>query len=111
VSVWGAGFFLYFKYLYYNNIIIQVVCRAILVIKDVMKAEGFNIGINLGAVAGAGIEEHVHYHVVPRWNGDTNIMPVLADVKIIPEHLVSTCRKLRDGFNRLFPESSREVKK
>jgi len=92
-----------------NTALLQEVCRAIEVIRDVMKAEGFNIGINLGAVAGAGIEEHVHYHVVPRWNGDTNIMPVLADIKIIPEHLVNTCKKLRDGFNRLFPDSSRGV--
>lgn len=94
-----------------NSFLIQEVCRTVQVIRDVMKAEGFNIGINLGAVAGAGIEEHMHYHIVPRWNGDTNIMPVLADIKIIPEHLLSTCRKLRDGFNRLFPESSKEVKK
>jgi ATP adenylyltransferase len=86
-----------------NALLIQEVCRVTQVIKLVMKAEGFNIGINVGAVAGAGFAEHVHYHVVPRWTGDTNIMPVLADVKIIPEHLLSTCRKLREGFRILYP--------
>jgi ATP adenylyltransferase len=85
-----------------NGLVLEEVCRALDVLKDVMKPDGFNIGINLGAVAGAGIEGHLHYHIVPRWHGDTNIMPVLADVKIIPEHLVSTCRKLREGFQRLY---------
>jgi ATP adenylyltransferase len=88
-----------------NGLIVEEVCRCLKVLKDVMKPDGFNIGINVGAVAGAGIEGHLHYHVVPRWHGDTNIMPVLADVKIIPEHLVSTCRKLRDGFRRLYGDA------
>ncbi len=92
------------------KLLMEEVCRAMGVIRNVMHAEGFNIGINIGAVAGAGFEEHVHYHIVPRWNGDTNIMPVLADVKIIPEHLRSTCRKLRDEFTILYPESTNEVK-
>jgi ATP adenylyltransferase len=86
-----------------NALVIQEVCCAIQVLKSVMRPNGFNVGINMGAVAGAGIEEHVHYHIVPRWHGDTNIMPVLADVKVIPEHLLSTCRKLRDEFERLYP--------
>ncbi len=88
-----------------NGFVIEQVCRSLNVLRDIMKPDGFNIGINLGAVAGAGIEEHLHYHIVPRWHGDTNIMPVLADVKIIPEHLVSTCRKLRDGFRRLYHDA------
>jgi ATP adenylyltransferase len=92
------------------KLLMEEVCRTMGVIRNVMHAEGFNIGINIGAVAGAGFEEHVHYHIVPRWNGDTNIMPVLADVKIIPEHLLSTCRKLRDEFTVLYPESANEVK-
>jgi ATP adenylyltransferase len=57
---------------------------------------GFNLGWNLGHVAGAGIEDHVHLHVVPRWSGDTNFMPVLADVKVVPEHLLVTRDRLRD---------------
>jgi ATP adenylyltransferase len=55
---------------------------------------GFNVGWNLGRVAGAGIEDHVHLHVVPRWNGDTSFMPVLADVKVLPEALAETRRRL-----------------
>ena len=56
--------------------------------------QGFNVGWNLGRIAGAGIVDHVHLHVVPRWAGDTNFMPVLADVKVLPEHLAETRRKL-----------------
>ena len=90
-----------------NGLLIEEVCRAIRTLKLVMHAEGFNVGINMGKVAGAGYEEHVHYHIVPRWTGDTNILPVLADVKVIPEHLRSTCAKLREGFHRLYPEKPR----
>jgi len=60
--------------------------------------QGFNLGWNIGRVAGAGIEDHVHLHVVPRWNGDTNFMPVLADVKVLPEHLAATAERLRDAW-------------
>jgi ATP adenylyltransferase len=56
--------------------------------------QGYNLGWNLGRIAGAGIVDHVHLHVVPRWAGDTNFMPVLADVKVLPEHLAETRRKL-----------------
>jgi ATP adenylyltransferase len=55
---------------------------------------GYNAGWNLGRIAGAGVVDHVHLHVVPRWAGDTNFMPVLADVKVLPEHLLETRRKL-----------------
>ena len=61
---------------------------------DVFKPQGFNLGWNLGRVAGAGIVDHVHLHVVPRWSGDTNFMPVLADVKVLPEHLEETRARL-----------------
>ena len=60
--------------------------------------QGYNLGWNLGRVAGAGIVDHVHLHLVPRWLGDTNFMPVLADVKILPEHLVETRRRLADAW-------------
>ena len=70
--------------------------RALGVLGDVMAPHGFNAGINIGRVAGAGVEDHLHLHVVPRWNGDTNFMPVLADVKVLPEHLAETRRRLAD---------------
>ena len=60
--------------------------------------QGYNVGWNLGRVAGAGVVDHVHLHVVPRWAGDTNFMPVLADVKVLPEHLLETRRKLAQAW-------------
>ena len=69
-----------------------------------MNPDGFNIGLNLGRVAGAGVEDHLHFHIVPRWNGDTNFMPVLGDVKVISEHLLSTYDKLEGTFKALNKE-------
>ena len=62
------------------------------------RPDGYNLGWNLGRVAGAGIVDHVHLHVVPRWSGDTNFMPVLADVKVLPEHLLETRARLVAGW-------------
>jgi ATP adenylyltransferase len=67
-----------------------LVGRGIRVLRSSMAPQGFNVGANLGRVAGAGVEDHVHFHVVPRWNGDTNFMPVLADTRMIPELLPQT---------------------
>jgi len=61
----------------------------------VMKPDGFNVGINIGKVAGAGIAEHLHIHIVPRWNGDTNFMPVLANTSVVPDALLAIAAKLR----------------
>jgi ATP adenylyltransferase len=63
-----------------------------------LRCEGLNGGWNQGRAAGAGIEDHLHFHLVPRWNGDTNFMPILADVKVVPEHLEATAVKLRESF-------------
>jgi ATP adenylyltransferase len=72
--------------------------RTIKVLRAELNPEGFNVGANIGRVAGAGIPDHVHLHVVPRWNGDTNFMPVLGEVKVINEHLLKTAEKLRPAF-------------
>ena len=68
------------------------------ILEKTFKPDGFNIGINLGRVAGAGIKDHVHLHIVPRWEGDTNFMPVLADVRVIPEHISKTYNTLKENF-------------
>jgi len=66
----------------------------------VMKPDGFNIGVNLGRAAGAGIEEHLHIHIVPRWNGDTNFMPVISGATVLPEALRDLAGKLRAAFTK-----------
>jgi ATP adenylyltransferase len=68
--------------------------RGIAALAETYAPQGYNLGWNLGRIAGAGIVDHVHMHVVPRWAGDTNFMPVLADVKVLPEHLAATRSKL-----------------
>jgi len=77
----------------------KLVRRCIVVLKGEMKPDGFNIGINLGRVAGAGIIEHLHVHVVPRWNGDTNFMPVLGQTSVVPQALTDLGNQLRRAFN------------
>ena len=81
--------------------LLLMVKKSVDILKKVMVPEGFNIGLNLGRVAGAGVEEHMHFHIVPRWNGDTNYMTVLGDVRVIPEHIDETYRKLRPYFENL----------
>jgi ATP adenylyltransferase len=81
--------------------ILRIVKDSIAILKKVMKPDGFNVGLNLGMVAGAGVEQHLHFHIVPRWQGDTNAMTVFAEVRVIPEHLEATHRKLRPHFEAL----------
>ena len=78
-----------------------LVAHAQLLLREVMKAQGFNIGLNLGECAGAGVPDHLHVHIVPRWNGDTNFMPVLANTRPISEGLRGLYDKLIAAQNRL----------
>jgi len=78
--------------------LLSTVDQSIRILKAEMAPEGFNVGLNLGKVAGAGVEEHLHFHIVPRWFGDTNALTVFADVRVIPEHLHATYLKLKPRF-------------
>jgi ATP adenylyltransferase len=70
--------------------------RALAVMRAVLNPGGFNVGMNLGKCAGAGVESHLHWHVVPRWEGDTNFMPVVGETRVMPQHLL-------DSYDRLHP--------
>ena len=76
----------------------EIVSRGVKLLRQVFNPEGFNIGINMGKVAGAGIDGHIHSHIVPRWQGDTNFMPVMSDTRVISEALAETYKKLKDKF-------------
>jgi ATP adenylyltransferase len=75
--------------------------KTILAVRQTMEPHGLNIGMNLGRTAGAGIEDHLHWHLVPRWNGDTNFMPVIADTKVISEALDQTWQKLVAAYKEI----------
>jgi len=81
--------------------LVKNVNLSIRVLREALKPEGFNVGINMGRIAGAGIEDHIHVHVVPRWAGDTNFMPVIASVKVMPELLESTYDRLRSALSKV----------
>lgn len=71
------------------------------VLQRLLYPHGFNIGFNLGTAAGAGVADHLHMHVVPRWNGDTNFMPVISDTRCVPEALQNTAKLLRDNWDKI----------
>ena len=70
------------------------------ILKEVLNPDGFNMGLNFGKVAGAGMESHMHIHVVPRWTGDTDSMPIIAETRVMPEHLRKTYNKLVGHFQK-----------
>ena len=76
----------------------ELTSRATAVLRQVYQTRAFNIGMNIGEAAGAGVKEHVHVHVVPRWIGDTNFMSTLASVRVLPETLADTWQRIRTGF-------------
>jgi len=78
---------------------------AVKLLAETMQPDGFNLGVNLGRTAGAGVADHVHWHIVPRWNGDTNFMPVIADTKVLPESLLATYDKLKEKIAELGVDS------
>jgi ATP adenylyltransferase len=81
--------------------VMNLVRTSIGVLREHMGPDGFNVGLNLGKVAGAGMEDHLHFHIVPRWHGDTNFMTVFGDVRVIPQHIRETYGELRPYFDRL----------
>ena len=76
----------------------DIVSRSVKVLRQVFSPDGFNLGTNIGKAAGAGIEDHIHTHVVPRWQSDNNFMPVISDVRIVPEALAETYKRLKGKF-------------
>ncbi len=86
--------------------IMNWVTKSTVILQNIMRPDGFNVGLNLGREAGAGFEEHLHFHIVPRWRGDTNFLAVLEDIRSIPEHIKQTYFRLLPNFRK---ESSNEV--
>lgn len=82
--------------------LLSKVGQSVEILKKEAGPDGFNVGLNLGAAAGAGVADHLHFHIVPRWTGDTNFMTVLADVRVIPEHLTATYNRLLPSFSQAF---------
>lgn len=78
--------------------LIELIKKSTAAIKRALKPDGFNIGVNLGKVAGAGVAKHLHIHIVPRWKGDTNFIPIIGQTKVLPESLKETYEKLKQNL-------------
>lgn len=81
--------------------LMKTVKKSVDILKEVLMPDGFNMGLNFGKVAGAGMESHMHLHIVPRWTGDTDSMPIIAETRVMPEHLKKTYEKLNRAFTKL----------
>ena len=81
--------------------LLATVEQSVSILKKIMQPDGFNVGLNLGKVAGAGVEEHLHFHIVPRWFGDTNSLTVFGEVRVIPEHIKATYKNLKPHFKKI----------
>lgn len=81
--------------------LMETVAHGIQVMRLVYKPEGFNVGVNIGTVSGAGVADHVHMHIVPRWAGDTNFMSTLAGARVLPEALEDSFHRLREAWNKV----------
>jgi ATP adenylyltransferase len=81
------------------QVLMDMLQRATTVLADTLQPEGMNVGMNVGAAAGAGVADHAHWHIVPRWVGDTSFMPLFAEVRVIPEHLEATYDRLKPVFD------------
>ena len=84
-----------------RNEMMEILSKAGEIIKKTMQPEGMNIGMNLGKTAGAGIDDHLHFHIVPRWNGDTNFMPIFGNSRVLPQGLYETWETLKSHFDKL----------
>lgn len=80
--------------------IMELLRKSIEILKKVYSPDGFNIGLNIGKIAGAGFDEHIHFHIVPRWKGDTNFMPVIGNTKVISEEIKRTYKKLKKYYDK-----------
>ncbi len=86
---------------------LRLVQRSIKAIRKAYAPDGFNLGVNQGKVAGAGIEHHIHLHIVPRWEADTNFMPLLGETRVLPQHLKASYARLKTAFSNGRPQAKR----